>query len=137
MQNIILNIYFDGGSLGNPGKGYGSFEISDDESNLIELKNKIEFGNNLTCNQAEYLALIKALEKIIIIAENKKEILEKIKLNIFGDSKLVVMQVKRKWKVKNKNMIDLFYKTTDLLRNFNSYDISWYSRNNNLIRFGH
>lgn len=137
MKKIILNIYFDGGSKGNLKLGYGSFEILDDENNIIEFKNKIEFGNNLTCNQAEYLALIKALEEIIIIAENKKEILEKIKLNIFGDSKLVIMQVKRKWKVKNKNMIDLFYKTTKLLKFFNSYSINWYSRNNNLIRFGH
>ncbi len=51
-----LMLVFDGGSLGNPGKGYGSFHLADRDG--YETIERLEFGNNVTNNQAEYRTMI-------------------------------------------------------------------------------
>ena len=56
---------FDGGSLGNPGRGYGSYILFGPDS-LIE-KQKLDYADHgpaVTNNQAEYLTLINALESL-------------------------------------------------------------------------
>ncbi len=138
MEPIILNVYFDGGTYkNNPGDGYGSFEIWDGEDNLIEKKYRIQFGKNITNNQAEYLSLIESLKEIIKIAENNINLLNKIKLNIFSDSKLVVMQVSKKWRAKHEKTVILLNKTKQLLKPFKRCNIYWQNRENNVARFGH
>ncbi len=55
---VDYTLTFDGGSLGNPGKGYGSYELRTGEKSEVVRK---EFGGNQTNNEAEYKTLIAAL----------------------------------------------------------------------------
>lgn len=129
MFNYIL--YFDGGCWpsGN-GKGYGSYEIRDNDNNVIDCKLRIQFGNNLTSNQAEYLSLIEGLKYLI---NNHKE----VQLKIYSDSNLVVNQVNRAWKCKNNRLKELRAEVLKLLDLFNRWEIKWHGRENNLEKFGH
>ncbi|MCA1724786.1 MAG: hypothetical protein LC748_11165 [Thermomicrobia bacterium] len=44
-------IIFDGGARGNPGEGYGSYELRTGTHREIV---RLTFGNNVTNNEAEY-----------------------------------------------------------------------------------
>lgn len=61
---------------------------------------------NTTNNEAEYIAVQKALEA----AESNAEI------EILSDSKLIVNQLKREWHIKDARMRELFDKVQALIR---------------------
>ena len=128
MKTILLT--FDGGAKPNPGEGYGSFRIRDDETLVFE---EIEeyFGSNMTNNQTEYRALIRGCEKIIEMYGNN------ISLKIKGDSELIIKQVKGEYKVKNKRMKHLHAEVMDLLTKLDSYEIEYWDRENSVREFGH
>jgi len=75
-----------------------------------------ELGPNLTCNQAEYAALIFGLE----IAKGKQI----NDLKVVGDSKLVCMQVAWEWQVKSKRLQPLYQVVEELKSNFNCISFS-------------
>jgi ribonuclease HI len=130
---LTFTIVFDGGSLGNPGKGYGSFEITRD-GEIYHFVDRMEFGNNLTNNQAEYMALIEALKWLAKdLGERRKD----AKVSIFGDSKLVVNQVNGTWKVKNANMVPLVKQAKELFPQFGTCTIEWHPRAESVQRLGH
>lgn len=94
MKNI--SIFSDGGSRGNPGPAAVGFVIKDGNTNLFEGSNYI---GETTNNQAEYMALIGALEWI---AANLTD--DAINMQFFLDSQLVVEQVKGNYKMKNEGL---------------------------------
>ena len=61
------DIVFDGGSKGDPGLGYGSYEITLDDE--VIARTTLEYGDRVTNNQAEYTTLVRALEWL---AEGKR-----------------------------------------------------------------
>ncbi|MFH1838231.1 MAG: ribonuclease HI family protein [Candidatus Kuenenbacteria bacterium] len=102
-----LKIYTDGGARGNPGpSGIGVVIKYDDK--ILEFS---EFIGNATNNQAEYKAVILALE------EAKK--LKAKEIDFYSDSELIVNQLNQKYKVKNKELSFLFLKVWNLSLNFN------------------
>jgi ribonuclease HI len=109
MQNHKkLIIYTDGGARGNPGPaGIGVF-ILDEEKKIIGEFHK--FIGHATNNQAEYQAVIFALEKA-------KE-LEAEYLDFYLDSELVVKQLNREYRVKDKDLAPLFVKVYNLTLGF-------------------
>lgn len=131
--DLRFTIVFDGGSLGNPGKGYGSYEIAknDDPYRFVD---RMEHGNHLTNNQAEYMTLIAALDWL---AHDLGAGAKRASVTIFGDSKLVVSQVNGVWKVKNANMIPLVKQAKDLVTKFGSCTIEWHPREKSVERLGH
>ena len=130
MKEILLT--FDGGSLGNPGEGYGSYNIrigNEDEPSFSEQREV--YGNNLTNNEAEYMALIKGVEKVLeLYGEN-------IKLSIKGDSQLVINQINGTYKVKSQNMVPLYKKIMKILGNISEFKIEFWRRANSEREFGH
>jgi hypothetical protein len=62
-------VFFDGGSLGNPGKGYGSYEIAGPDGTVAA--RQVQFGNDMTNNQAEFRAVIAALEDLLERAQRR------------------------------------------------------------------
>ena len=57
-------ITFDGGAKPNPGKGYGSYNIRIDGNKEPTYGKSEEFyGDNLTSNQSEYIAVTRGCEK--------------------------------------------------------------------------
>jgi ribonuclease HI len=132
-KDLTFRIVFDGGSLGNPGKGYGSYEITR-AGEPYHFVDRMEHGNHLTNNQAEYMTLIAALKWL---SENLGDHRKQAKVEIFGDSKLVVSQINGVWKVKNANMIPLVKEAKELFPKFGSCTITWHPRAKSVERLGH
>lgn len=84
MENKIVNIYTDGSSRGNPGRGgYGAILI------WGKIKKELSQGfKHTTNNRMELMAVIASLEAL------KKEGLE---LHIYSDSKYIVNAVTLGW----------------------------------------
>ena len=81
--------FFDGASRGNPGKaGAGALMINDEGKVVWETS---RFLGEKTNNEAEYMALI-----LLLKAAKEHGVRS---LRVFGDSKLVVNQVSRQWKI--------------------------------------
>jgi ribonuclease HI len=90
-------IFIDGASRGNPGPAAIGVQITSNGKILVQVAEKIGLTTN---NQAEYLALIRAL------IETKK--LGARNAAIFSDSELLVRQIKGVYKVKDENLKLLF-----------------------------
>jgi ribonuclease HI len=138
MSNLApatYTIVFDGGALGNPGRGYGSFKISGPSGDIaLERLNLDHIGLRVTNNQAEYRSLIGALELLLGLlgpaAANSTVV-------IYGDSLLVISQLKGQWKVKNEGLRPLFEQASALLRKFGRSELSWHDRMNSVRLLGH
>lgn len=127
------DVTFDGGSLGNPGKGYGSFVI--DAEGVRGRPVRLDFSPNgevVTNNQAEYRSLIAALQSILEMnGEGHPSVV------IHGDSKLVFEQLAGRWKVKNAGLAPLFREATALLGEFSTVVFEWHGRASSIERLGH
>lgn len=115
-----LQIYTDGGARGNPGpSGIGVVIWSGNE--LVGQYKK--YIGEATNNQAEYKAVILALE------EAKK--IEPIELEFFLDSELVVKQLNREYKVKDKDLAPLFVQVWNLSMGFKKVTFTHIPREKN------
>ncbi|HWV24887.1 MAG TPA: ribonuclease HI family protein [Thermomicrobiales bacterium] len=128
-----FDIVFDGGSLGNPGKGYGSYEIMS-AGEVYHGPHRHEYGDRITNNQAEYMTLIEALKWL---ASDLGDDRKRARVRIHGDSRLVVNQVNGVWKVKHANMIPLVDQVKKLFKEFGSCTIEWHPRAKSVERLGH
>lgn len=108
MKYEKITIYSDGGSRGNPGKaGIGAILKDENKKNISEISEYLGIATN---NQAEYTAIIKALEKAHKLGAQNVE--------CYLDSELIVKQINGDYKVKNKGLIPLFLQLTKLKNNF-------------------
>ncbi len=111
MQAII---YSDGGARGNPGPaGIGAVIYNEKRQEIATVS---RFIGKATNNQAEYEALIAVLEKA-------KDLKIK-KARVYLDSELIVKQINREYKVKDKDLAKLFIKVYNLIQSFE--EISFY-----------
>lgn len=102
----ILRIFTDGGSRGNPGNaatGVVIFKVSNETSFEETKSSEVVYENSnfigvATNNEAEYKALINALEWL------SKNLLGVEKVEVYLDSKLVVEQINKNWKIKDSRM---------------------------------
>lgn len=116
-----LTIYTDGGARGNPGPAGIGVVIIDVRKKIV--KKISEYIGETTNNQAEYKALLRALE------EAKK--LGAAEVDIFMDSELVVKQLKQEYKVRDKDLAPLFVRAWNLLHSFKKYAIHHILRHKN------
>ncbi|PIR93201.1 ribonuclease H [Candidatus Falkowbacteria bacterium CG10_big_fil_rev_8_21_14_0_10_43_10] len=108
MKYKKLIIHTDGGARNNPGPaGIGAI-IYDEQKNIV--KEISEYIGEATNNQAEYRACLRAME------EAKK--LGAQELEFYLDSELVVEQLNRRYKVKNKELAPLFMKIYNMSQEF-------------------
>lgn len=105
MEEETILMYFDGASKGNGGSSGAAFWIKEGNESYGSYK----FLEDQTNNYAEYSGLILGLEYL-----NDKKGDKKIKIH--GDSKLVIEQMKGKWKVKAPNLIPLWSKAQELIK---------------------
>src|ERR671935_179756 len=113
-----LVLIFDGGSLNNPGLGYGSFQLrARGEPPVVH---RLEFGLGVTNNEAEYRALLAALEAALAHATAAGRDPRALRLLAYGDSQLVVNQVAGRWSVKAPNLRPLRDRARELLGAFGS-----------------
>lgn len=103
-----LFIYTDGGARGNPGPAAAGIVIKNGSGEIVS-----SFGEYLgetTNNQAEYRALIFALEKAQEIGGAE--------LICFSDSELMVKQLNLEYKIRNADLAPLFLKIHNLSTKF-------------------
>jgi len=125
-------IVFDGGAIGNPGRGYGSYQIVDRDG--LVARERLEYGSQITNNQAEYRTLIAALEDLRDrLGRDAKE----ATIAIRGDSQLVINQVLGRWKVNNIGLRPLHGQILELLAGFGNVDLSWHGRAASVRLLGH
>lgn len=124
-------IWFDGGCKPNPGYGYGSWEIRDEDGILVQHRQREQFWK-MTNNIAEYRSLNSALKWLVDYGLTLD-----VELEIRSDSKLVVEQVNGRWKVKNPSIKEVVEETLELLSNFPTWTLVWNPREENVLRFGH
>gem|GEM_PF-285360 len=126
-------IVFDGGSLGNPGKGYGSYQIVDRAGDVLAGET-LQYGDNVSNNSAEYRSLIAALERL---QDHLGPTAEASSVAIRGDSQLVVKQVNGLWKVNAADLRPFHRRACDLMRAFGRADLQWHRRNHSVRVLGH
>lgn len=97
-RQTTLSIFCDGGARGNPGPAAVAFVVKNDEGQTI--KEHAQTIGDTTNNIAEYKAVIAALRWIA--ETNTQESLNRY--HLFLDSRLVVNQLKRNFKIKNAKL---------------------------------
>ncbi len=93
-----LEIYTDGGSRGNPGAAAIGVVIKSGETPVYEAGKTIGIGTN---NEAEYQAILHSLEWL----QSQKNTLQIERITWKLDSKLVVEQLNKHWKIKEPRML--------------------------------
>ena len=108
MKHEKLTFYSDGGARGNPGPAGIGAVIFNEKGNLVaEISEGIGEATN---NQAEYRALLAGLTKVRELGAKEVE--------VFLDSELVVKQLNREYKVKDKELALLFVQAYNLTLGF-------------------
>ena len=103
-----LKIYTDGGAIGNPGPAGLGIVIYDEKGKILAKYSK--YIGRATNNQAEYQALILALQRVKQMRAQE--------IDCYLDSELVVKQLNREYKIKDKNLGPLFIKIWNLSQGF-------------------
>jgi len=114
-------IHADGASLGNPGLAAIGATIKDEQGKLIaSISRRI---GRTTGNQAEYRALIAALEKAVKLGA------EQVEVNL--DSELVVKQISGQYRVRKAALAPLYYRVKQLQDSLCSFTITHIRRQQN------
>ncbi|MFA5628883.1 MAG: ribonuclease HI family protein [Dehalococcoidales bacterium] len=106
-------MHTDGASRGNPGRSAIGVTIKDEKGNL--LKSVSQAIGITTNNQAEYKAIIVALDQAVKLGAKQVE--------LRSDSELVVFQLTGRYKVKKDTLQPLFQEVTALISRFESFKI--------------
>ncbi len=116
-----VTIYTDGGARGNPGPAATGVVIKDEKGKVLSA-----FGDYLgkqTNNYAEYMAIISGLKKALDLGATE--------IDCVADSKLVVEQLNRRWKVKEPTLQKLFIEAWNVMQKFKRVRISHVLRHKN------
>jgi ribonuclease HI len=104
----LLTIHTDGASRGNPGAAAAAYTIARDGHAAIEVA---EVLGDMTNNQAEYTALVRALDHALELGAGHGVLVN-------SDSELMVKQMRGEYRVKNEELRDLYEEATRLARQF-------------------
>jgi ribonuclease HI len=107
-ESPLLTIHTDGASRGNPGDAAYAYVISRDDETLIE---EADCLGQMTNNQAEYTALVRALEHALELGPHHR-------LLIYSDSELMVKQMNGEYRVKNEELRGLYEEACQLRARF-------------------
>ena len=107
-----FSVFTDGGAKGNPGPAAIGVHIKIGHTDIIRYREDIGVATN---NEAEYTAVVRAIEKLI---ELKPKHTEVTNVEFFADSLLVVEQLKGKWKIKEarlRQFVDMIHEKLHVL----------------------
>jgi ribonuclease HI len=125
-------IVFDGGSLGNPGKGYGSYRIRE-AGGAWAAPVRLDYGKDVTNNEAEYRTLVAALATLAADGPDPAG----VAVEVFGDSQLVLYQLKGDWKVRAANLAPLYSAAHAAAARFAQVTYTWQPREKSVTLLGH
>lgn len=121
-HEAIARLFFDGGSLGNPGKSGAGYQLFDSSGSLIA-ESAVRMKGICTNNQAEYVGLIHGVKAALHHQVTQ--------LHVFGDSELVIRQMTRVYKVKNPTLQQLHRLCDGFCQQFRSVKFEWIDRSRN------
>ena len=119
IQKAVINI--DGACHGNPGPAAIGVVIRDEQRKIIGTISRA-IGRT-TNNQAEYRALIAALERACQMGITEVDVL--------SDSELLVRQIKGTYRVRNAGLLPLYLKVKQLQSRMTSFKITHVPREEN------
>jgi ribonuclease HI len=105
-------MWVDGGSRGNPGPAAVGYRIEDDAGEVLD-----EAGETIgvaTNNEAEYRALITALERAAVLGAREVE--------VRADSELLLRQMTGRYKVKSPHLRELWHEAQGAAGAFDRVD---------------
>jgi len=115
-------LYTDGASRGNPGPAAIGVVIKDGQGRVLaRISRRI---GRTTNNQAEYRAIIAALEEALRLGTARVE--------VKSDSELAVKQINGRYRVKNPGLRPLHQRVRELRHSFQSFAITSISRRQNV-----
>ncbi|MCF6242951.1 MAG: reverse transcriptase-like protein [Bacteroidales bacterium] len=109
-----ISVYVDGSGGSNGGYGYFVKETGD---SFYEKK------SDLTNNQAEYLAIISALNKYVD---------SNVEITIYSDSRNTVNQLNHEFAINNEKLRNLAREAWSVIGKFSNLTIVWIPRKENL-----
>lgn len=118
-----ITIYTDGGARGNPGPAAAGIVILSENNKILKIEGK--YLGIRTNNQAEYEALINALEIALRLGIQN--------VTCYLDSELAVKQLKGEYKVKNEGIKPLKMKAVSLSESFKSIEFNHIERAKNHV----
>ena len=116
-----VTIFTDGAARGNPGPAAIGAIIKDEKGNTIATISRCLGAT--TNNQAEYQAIITALEKAVSLG------VQQVKL--YSDSELVVKQINGRYRVKKATLRPLYQKVVQLIGSLEAFTITHIPREQN------
>lgn len=116
-----LRVNVDGGARGNPGPAAIATVVQDGDGEVLEERSK-GIGS-ATNNVAEYRALLLGIERAAELGASR--------LQLVGDSELIVRQVKGEYKVKDPALRVLHQQVLDALDGFDDWSIRHVPREEN------
>lgn len=119
---LRLTVHIDGGARGNPGPAAAGVVVRCGDDG-VSLREAGYFLGRATNNQAEYSALIHALEAA---AE-----LEADEVDVFSDSELLVRQMSGQYRVRNAALRPLFERARQLAGRFGRFALRHIPREQN------
>lgn len=121
---MTIEIYVDGGCSGNGtshAKGYGSFMI------LVDGKKRqhkhFTLPNATTNNQAEYGSLMEVVDYL-----KAKEVRLTYDITVCMDSDIVVEQVNKRWRAKDKTLKALSIPLIEFFKTYPNIKLIWVGR---------
>ena len=116
-------LHFDGASRGNPGPAGCGFVITSPSGDIVK-QNHVRLQPS-TNNVAEYQGLLHGL------AAAKS--LNIRSLAIYGDSRLVIEQVRGTWKVKKDHLVPFATEAKQRIKEFSYTSLQWVPRSQNAL----
>jgi len=113
MKELVLDVYIDGASRGNPGEAGAGVWITDE--NGAEVGEASRYLGHKTNNEAEYWALLLGLEEAKRLGGHT--------VRVFTDSELIARQVKGIYRVKDMKLRALYKTVIQNLQGFSSFAI--------------
>jgi len=129
-------LVFDGGSLGNPGPGYGSYaliRVGDGQRRVTRL----DFDGEMTNNEAEYDTLIAGLADLIQSLTEANLSPSEFSVEVRGDSSLAINQVSGVWKARDERMRARRNRVRELLGHFAASRLVLQPRQESVRILGH
>jgi ribonuclease HI len=116
-----VTIFTDGAARGNPGPAAYAYVIHGAAGAI--LAEHSQCLGETTNNVAEYVALVRALEKALELGAKK--------ILLHSDSELMVKQMRGEYKVKNEGLRDLFEQAAALAKRFTAVTFKHVRRGDN------
>lgn len=123
-------LIFDGGA--KPSGCYGSYRIILDGTTVKH--KRFDLPDAWTNNTAEYGALIEGLKALLALVGDEAE---NCKVQIWGDTLLVLNQVGGFWKVRTPHLLPFREEAVKLLSKFGAVTTKWVGRDKIMSYLGH